>query len=104
MRCPHCFLEVEFQLSAILAPDGAPAAYSPSKSDARARSTEPKAWDAAPGISADVERLLGMIFDDDLTDWERTFIDSTRERLEQYGQRIRMTDKQMDRLRSIAAK
>lgn len=53
----------------------------------------------------DVGGLLEQIHDEDLeTGFEVRFVRETRERFEKYGDRIRMSEKQMTVLRRIAAK
>ncbi len=55
--------------------------------------------------STDVGALLEQIHDDELeTEFEIDFIRQTRERFAQYGERIRMSEKQMACLQKIAAK
>lgn len=40
---------------------------------------------------------------DELDEYDKKFIEGTRERYDQYGPRIKMSDKQMAKLRQIAA-
>lgn len=83
MKCPHCSNEIEVRL--VKAP--------------------PMQASLAGEGMGDVGELLAQIHDDELeTDFEIGFIKQTRERFEQYGDRIRMSEKQMVCLRKIAAK
>lgn len=82
MNCPHCGKVVIVQVV---------------KDSAKGESTS--------GRSADVGELLNQIHDDELeTDFEIDFIKQTRERFAQYGERTRMSEKQMACLQKIAAK
>lgn len=94
MKCPHCNQEVAIQLVSIAAP-----------SRERGMSAQPRE-ERKTADSTEIERLLGMIFDDDpnLTTWEQGYVMDLRMRFQKYGDKLFMSDKQMDRLRSIAAK
>lgn len=87
MKCPNCNLEIHVQLTSILPPALPPRPQAPLSTG-----------------SSSVGDLLGLVNDADLTEWELEFIASTRTRFDQYGEGIRMSVKQMDRLRSIAAR
>ncbi len=82
MKCPHCNENIYVRF--VKAP-----------SDSGGQSS---------GRTSDVGALLEQIHDDELeTQFEIDFIKQTRERFEQYGDRIRMSDKQMACLQRIAA-
>ncbi len=84
MNCPHCGKVVLAKLT---------------KDDATHETS------ATASDVGDVGGLLDRIHDDELeTDFEIDFMRQTRERFKQYGDRIRMSDKQMACLRKIAAK
>lgn len=86
MRCPHCQLPLDVRL--IKAPPMQPQRASAESADV-----------------GDVGELLSRIHDDDLEPgFEEDFMRQTRERFAEYGERIRMSDKQMTALRRIAAK
>ena len=83
MKCPHCNGNIDVRF--IKAPG-----------DSDSQSNEG---------SGDVGELLSRIHDDELeTDFEIKFIEQTRARFLQYGDRILMSEKQMTCLRKIAAK
>jgi hypothetical protein len=83
MKCPHCSNEIEVRF--VKAPP--------------MQSSQPQ------GRSTDVGELLDLVHDSELeTDFEIDFIRQTRERFAQYGDRIRMSEKQMSCLQKIAAK
>lgn len=63
-----------------------------------ARATEP-----AAGLAERVKALLKSINADSLDDREREFVEQTRGRLEQYGDRIKVSDKQVNWLKAIAS-
>ena len=54
--------------------------------------------------ASDVGELLESVDRDSLTEWETEFIDKTQDRYDEYGDRIQMSDKQMEILRRIAEK
>ena len=54
--------------------------------------------------SSDVGELLESVDDDNLTEWEIEFFNKTQDRYDEYGDRIQMSDKQMEMLRRIAEK
>lgn len=85
MKCPHCDLEISIRL-------------------AKGSDTPPTSSSAPMAATSNVSELLKLIHDDQLTPWEETFIKETRERVEKWGDRIRMSDKQVEILRKIAAK
>jgi hypothetical protein len=80
--CPHC--SNQLQLDSRLTFASGPKSSAPN------------------GGSGDVGELLASINEDVLESAAAKFVRETRERLEQYGDRIRMSDKQMDWLRKIA--
>lgn len=83
LKCPKCSTVLEVRLTA------AP----PMQADSARSETRP---------DSSVEELLNAIDDDNLEEGERKFVTETRERLAQYGSRIRMSEKQMAWLRRIA--
>jgi hypothetical protein len=85
IRCPNCKAEIEVRA---VAANTTRAVIPPT----------PK-----PNVS-DVGDLLASINPDALNDYEREFIETTRERYEKYGDEIRMSPKQMNVLRGIAGK
>ncbi len=80
LKCPNCSQELE--LSATKAP----------------------AMQSSDGSTAshDVDELLGMINVTELNEAESKFVSDVSIRLAQYGERIRMSDKQMAWLRKLA--
>ena len=80
-QCPHCHKSIEVRLTAA----------SPSK-------------EMPDNAKVDVGALLESIVDDStLNDWEQKFVADLRERYEKYGDRIRMSEKQIASLRKIVA-
>lgn len=53
--------------------------------------------------TGDVGDLLALAESFNLNDWERGFVTDMRERFDKYGDRIKVSDKQMATLRKIAA-
>ncbi len=83
-RCPHCDqpIDVRFIKAPAMQSDSAPS-----------------------GDTADLEALLNQIDDTLLTEsGEVDFVSQTRERFAKYGDRTKMSDKQMNWLKRIAAK
>jgi hypothetical protein len=56
-----------------------------------------------PGSETEVGIMLQSIDRQNLNPFETSFVNGTLERYEKYGDRIKMSDKQMDTLRKIAA-
>ena len=82
MNCPHCNKPISIQVV------GGKGASSSPKAD-----------------SSDVGELLAQIYDDELEiDFERNFVTDLRARFEKYGEKLMMSEKQMNVLRKIAAK
>ncbi len=81
MNCPHCGKTVIVKLA----------------KDSNVGQPAPQA--AGTG---DLGALLDQIDDASLTGKAAAFVTQTRERFEQYGSRTRMSEKQMEWLRSIA--
>jgi len=63
---------------------------------------EDKPRNPSDGDHLDLKALLDRIDEDELDGNAREFVSQTRERFEQYGTRTRMSEKQMEWLRSIA--
>tara|TARA_R100000657_G_C4645476_1_gene90644 strand:- start:707 stop:949 length:243 start_codon:yes stop_codon:yes gene_type:complete len=55
-------------------------------------------------VFKEVKNLLELSDTKDLTDWESKFVNDQKERLEKYGEKILMSDKQLNVLRKIADK
>jgi hypothetical protein len=55
-------------------------------------------------VFKEVKNLLELSDTKDLTDWESKFVNDQKERLEKYGEKILMSDKQLNVLRKIANK
>ena len=81
MKCPHCGADVT-----LVKGEGA-------------KSPSPAADTSA------LEELMGLVYDEELESaFEQEFMKSLRERFAQYGERTRMSERQMMTLRKIAAK
>ncbi len=80
MKCPSCGHSLK-----LVSDDGAPSAGS-----------------EAPG---ELAKLMASVYDDELSEpFEIEFMQSLRPRFEQYGDRTKMSPKQWNVLRKIAAK
>lgn len=84
IKCPKCKVDLEVRLTA------AP----PMQADQQQR--------IVPD-NADIGSLLEQINDDDLDSASSEFVSQTRERFAQYGDRTKMSEKQMAWLRKLAA-
>lgn len=83
--CPSCKNQLEVKLTF---------ASGPKNSSSQRESVD----------SSDVGDLLDSVDMGNLNDFEREFIEQTKERFAKYKDNIRMSDKQMAVLRKIAAK
>ena len=84
IQCPNCSAQIELR------------AVSANTSHV----TTPK---KVPGSETEVGIMLQSIDRQNLNPFETSFVNGTLERYEKYGDRIKMSDKQMDTLRKIAA-
>lgn len=84
LKCPKCNVDLEVRLTA------AP----PMQAD--------KAKAGQPASSDEVGELLNAIDDGSLDEGSVNFVRETRARFAQYGDRIRMSDKQMNWLKKLA--
>jgi hypothetical protein len=86
LNCPHCGKAVALVVAG-------------SDAKSASRSASP----SVEGCASEVFDLLQQIDPEgDYTDFERTFINETTDRYEKWGDRIRMSEKQMNVLRKIA--
>ena len=86
MKCPACHAELDVRL--IKAP--------PQQADQVKRVTN-----GGANVS-DVGALMESAHAQQLNEWEAGFIDDVQERFDKYGDRIKMTEKQMAILRKIS--
>ena len=84
MICPHCKKPLDIRLTV----GGTPT---------------PSEKAAVDADTTDVGDLLESIVDSALNDWEKKFVADLRGRYEKYGDKIKMSEKQLSTLRKIAA-
>ena len=94
MECPNCHVPLNLIQAESAPVQPRPNIPSPPRPQPSPRHTT--------GSTDEVGELLGMVSGNGLNDWEAEFIMQTRERFKQYGDRIKMSDKQMNALRKIA--
>ncbi len=85
MKCPHCNGNIDVRF--VKAPPDAQASTAAS----------------GPVDADEIKELLDGILESSLDERAAEFVSSTRERLEKYGSRIKMSDKQMAWLRKLAS-